>query len=290
VKTSTNVGQPDLVVTNLSPLSVDAVAASAEWPFSATVTNQGDGIAAASTLRFSVSNPSTGIPVNVDARVASLGAGQSVTVTVDNLSARQLSRLGIGSGKHIITAIADADKEVAESNESNNQYSQSATLPVFYSRVIVDTYNALLANANGFYPGVDALDFYDSSMQLLAFDHSGNSMDGDNSGFASIDYDTSNPKYSKPLPPGPYFIMITVRPTETTGGDYAIRVMDAPDVSLPRDPTWYPNTTGDAFEPDGFNADGTPKINPDSKITIGGKLQRSLSDASDVDWVVLTLP
>jgi hypothetical protein len=169
----------------------------------------------------------------------------------------------------------------------------TGAVPPTYSRIIVDTYFSDETLATQFNTGFTILDLYvvsGGSLQPVASDPSGSSPDLYNPQFAYIDYNPATALTSGTV----LYIRITAA---SAFGDYAIRVLDAPDPDVTagnqRKSSWYFGTatsTDSSYEPDDFPGAPPAVPSPAAKITVGGKLHRSLSSLSDVDWVKLTLP
>lgn len=110
---SSGSGQPDLVVAFVG-MSPSAPGAGQSMTFTARVTNQGNGTAAASSLLFSFGSFSSTRPVSA------LAAGVSQNITSTGWTAV--------AGNHVLALTADSAGVVAESNELNNAASQPFTV------------------------------------------------------------------------------------------------------------------------------------------------------------------
>jgi subtilase family serine protease len=115
-------GTPDLIVTDItstpaSPLTGNAVT------FNAVVKNQGTGATPVGTI-IGVSFSVDGTQVNwTDNTTSSLAAGASVTVTANGGPSGSATWLAT-TGSHTIMAWVDDVNRIAETDESNNQYSE----------------------------------------------------------------------------------------------------------------------------------------------------------------------
>jgi subtilase family serine protease len=117
-------GTPDLVVTDIS-WSPASPAAGNAVTFSATIKNQGTGLAAAGVIK-GVSFFVDGTQVCwSDNNTNSIAAGASITVTANGGPSSSL--WSATSGSHTIMAWVDDVNRISESNESNNQYSETLT-------------------------------------------------------------------------------------------------------------------------------------------------------------------
>ncbi len=117
-------GTPDYVVTDISWSPANPNVGSAVT-FSATIKNQGTGATPAGVIN-GVSFMVDGTQVCwSDNNTSSIAAGDSITVTANGGPSG--AAWTATSGTHTITAWVDDVNRVAESNESNNQYSKTLT-------------------------------------------------------------------------------------------------------------------------------------------------------------------
>jgi len=117
---------PDLIVTAIT-MSPASPATGNAVTFTATVKNQGTGSTPAGTvLGVGFSLDSLGTIVWEDQDTASLAAGASRTETVTGGSSG--ATWTATSGSHTITAVVDDVNRIAESNETNNSFSQTFTV------------------------------------------------------------------------------------------------------------------------------------------------------------------
>jgi hypothetical protein len=126
ISVTSSAGTPDLVVQSpaTSPTTVNAGATTSA---SATVYNQGNGAAAASSLKYYLSADnaySAGDTYLATSGVASLAASGSAAV-----SSTLTVPANTAAGTWYILFFADADLQVAESNEANNVGSVAITVP-----------------------------------------------------------------------------------------------------------------------------------------------------------------
>lgn len=117
-------GSLDLVVTDISWSPASPSAGNAVT-FSATIKNQGTGAKAAGVIN-GVSFLVDGTQVSwSDNNTTSIAAGASITVTANGGPSG--STWAATTGSHTVTAWVDDVNRIAESNESNNQYSETLT-------------------------------------------------------------------------------------------------------------------------------------------------------------------
>ncbi|SDX62129.1 CARDB domain-containing protein [Paenibacillus sp. CF384] len=119
-------GGPDLVVTGITWTPANPAIGS-EVTFSATIKNQGADPSPAGVVHgvlFTVDGTSVSWSDNY---TSSIAAGASVTVTATGGPSAKASWTA-ASGTHTVSAYVDDVNRIAESNESNNTWSQSITL------------------------------------------------------------------------------------------------------------------------------------------------------------------
>jgi hypothetical protein len=246
------------------------------------VTNGGASSAAASVLRYRITNALTNQVTNVDVSVPVLLSSASFT---DSYAGTYGVRIGSNPGTNSFLVTADAGGTVSEADETNN--TASFSLPIIYPELVIDTYYPMLSGA-GLTIGTDALYLFDSTGELspaLATVITGTSPDGDQASYAYIDYTGG-------LAPGVYYVRIQAR-NGTSAGAYAIVILTAP-LPLPRDASWFfpespgANTADSPYEADDTLSSGVP-TNP-AIISVGGKLNRYVALSGDIDWVKVTLP
>ena len=115
--TRTCVPLPDLIVSNLTASNSQAPQGS-KIPITATIKNQGEANAGASSTTFVLDGKTTIGTVPTSA--LAVGASTSVVLNWDTASVKK--------GNHTITAAADGQNQVAESNENNNT---SSSISIF---------------------------------------------------------------------------------------------------------------------------------------------------------------
>ncbi len=281
----------DLTVSVLS--SSVPVTGSGSWSASVTVRNGGPGAAGVSVLRYSFTNAATPGAPATDVGSASIGAlapGAEQTVEVSGT----VAGLDGMSGTHHILFKADADSQVAESNESNN--TGVAVVPVIYPEVVIDTYYPLSSGGSGFEflvidlfgPAGDTTTedpWIPPATAALASDGvggMGSNPDPSQSFFAYIDYTGG-------LAPGDYYVRIRGFYNNTGSvGAYAIRLLTAGSGSHAG---WFStelNLSDTPYETDD-QRNGVPARS--AALAVNQSLNRYLSDAGgDIDWVKITLP
>ncbi len=123
--TMSSTGTPDLIVTDISwepanPQTGDPVT------FSAIIKNQGTGATAAGVIN-GVSFLVDGTQISwSDNDTSSIAPGSSITVTANG--GPSSSAWTAASGSHTVTAWVDDVNRIAESDESNNRYSENITI------------------------------------------------------------------------------------------------------------------------------------------------------------------
>ena len=108
---------PDLIVSNLTASNSQAPQGS-KIPITATIKNQGEANAGASSTTFVLDGKTTIGTVPTSA--LAVGASTSVVLNWDTANVKK--------GNHTITAAADGQNQVAESNENNNT---SSSISIF---------------------------------------------------------------------------------------------------------------------------------------------------------------
>jgi len=294
-------GQADLVVSAIQVPST-AQTTSAAWTLGATVTNTGTDNAGAFTLLYQLSTKST-----LDATATLIG-----TSTVTGLAAGGTytdtwsSTYSIPQGgTHWIFVTADSTNAVAESNEGNNI--SSASVPIIYPHIVIDTYNPVYGGA-AVMPWVslfgssgdtttESPDLWNTDQPPYTTETSAIAEDGALGLYGRVDY-------AGGLAPGTYYVRVRGL-TSTQNGAYGIRVLDT-SADNPTGPSWPwyfaatnptdANPVGGFYEPDDNPLQGGVPTNP-VPITLNGKLNRWLTPGNvgsgtpgDVDWFVLTLP
>jgi hypothetical protein len=124
---SITIGSPDLIVTDISWSPASPVTGNAVT-FSATIQNQGTGATADGVI--------SGVKFQVDGVTASFSddyttaipAGSSVTVTANGGGVGGGATWTATNGAHTVQAIVDDVDRIAESNESNNTFSESLSI------------------------------------------------------------------------------------------------------------------------------------------------------------------
>ena len=115
--TRTCVPLPDLIVSNLTASNSQAPQGS-KIPITATIKNQGEANAGASSTTFVLDGKTTIGTVPTSA--LAVGASTSVVLNWDTASVKK--------GQHTITAKADGPNQIAESNENNNTKSITVSI------------------------------------------------------------------------------------------------------------------------------------------------------------------
>ena len=298
----TSTPQPDLVIAGTEAPSTPKTT-SDTWTLRATVTNNGTDNAGAFTLLYQLSSKST-----LDATAATIGtttvtglaAGGTYTDTWSTAySIRQ-------SGTHWIFVTADSTNAVAESNEGNN--TSSASVPIIYPRIVIDTYQPTTSPASAVDTFVslfdstgdttdDTPDLWNTDTPPYTTETGAIAEDGDRGRYGSVDY-------SGGLAPGTYYVRVRSAMSGHQGG-YGIRVLDtAADSPVDSSWPWYfsatnpteANPAGGSFETDDSPLQGGAPVKS-AAITLNGKLNRWLTPGAissgtqgDVDWFKLTLP
>jgi hypothetical protein len=272
--TEVQVDKPDLTVDPLV-LPTRLLRMGETWRLAANVKNIGKGPVAAITVRFTVSADSV-----LDTNDTLAGEVEITSLKVEESKEALLSETFSLSnpGTQWIFVTADPEDEIGEENEGNN--TASASVAVYYERLIIDTYKPKGGGQGG-----------TTDTFLSLFDKDGERKlpitEDDNSNIsyytaARIDYTDSNG-----IAPGTVFYARIRGGTASVSGPYAIRLItSSPD---PYASSWFYTTDGNdaGYESDDKTTDGVPdKIN---LLPVGGKLNRSLTP-NDVDWVKLVLP
>lgn len=217
---------PDLAVTATSTLS-GAAGLTDSWPFTVTVTNKGTADAAATTLKYAITNAaSSAYNFGFSISVPALAVGATFT---DSYAGTIGSRLTVGGqGTDQVTITADPQNTLGETNLANT--STTVSLPLMYTEVVIETYDpsgSETPSPPGAGTGYCAMDLYSAAALYpaspVASDPTGSNPNSFNTGFAFIDYKT-------PLAPGNYYAKVYEAPSQgnTDAEAYAIRVLLTP--------------------------------------------------------------
>ena len=287
--------RPDLVVSAIQAPAT-AQSTSATWTLGATVSNNSTVDAGPVTLLYQLSTKST-----LDATATLIG-----TSTVTGLAAGGTytdtwsSTYSIPQGgTHWIFVTADSTNAVAESNEGNNI--SSASVPIIYPHIVIDTYNPVYGGAAGMPwvslfgssgdPITDPPDLWNTDLDPYTTETSAIAEDGGLGLYGRVDY-------AGGLAPGTYYVRVRGL-TSTQNVAYGIRVLDT-SADSPSGPSWPwyfaatnptdANPAGGFYETDDTPPQGGVPTNP-VPITLNEKLNRWLTATpGDVDWFKLTLP
>ena len=310
---TTQVNQPDLKVAAIQAPTT-AQTTSATWTLGATISNTGTADAGSFTVLYQLSTKST-----LDSSATTIG-----TSTVSGLAAGatytdtwSTSYSITQGGTHWIFVTVDSTSAVAESDETNN--TTSASVPIIYDEVVIDTYLPVYgspASVNTwvslFGPNgdttvdppsltdvwnTDAGSPYTTETSALA-------ENGGPGKYGRVDYAAG-------LAPGTYYIRVRTLYSYQQGA-YGIRILDtAADSPTGSGWAWYftstnqaeANPSGGSYEPDDTPLQGGVPTNPVA-ITLNQKINRWLEPGDiagsgiisttptpgDVDWFKLTLP
>lgn len=286
--------QPDLTVTGIT-IPVTAQTTADSWELGARVSNiHSSASAGASNLKYYRSADAVlDIPGDIvigEKAVGPIAAGSyadDVWSTTFSISE---------TGTWYIFAVADADSEVAESDEENNTLSDSAD--IIYDRIVIETFSptgsgdhltwtniALFDSSGDPSPGTP----YDDT-DALADDAFSNS---EHMWYARIDTDVD--MGGAGLAPGTYYIKVRGYSADGLSsaytGPYGIRVVTDPAAAYSDFGAANPSSSpwDDSYEDDGDLTGGIPD-NP-LGIELGVREDwhnRALSD-SDIDWFILTI-